>query len=372
MYHIDFDEPLCLLPFPMRPVIRLPGSHHKGIKSLRDHYPGVFPDHFRNYIDPFVHDGSMLFNVSVHKKYANDASPDLIAFYEMVTDRNPDFIRYLGGMEDMWKYLGNLANGRALECYNASDDDRLAAIVEDRRHTIQETAFSTVGICDLVPTIKSVVVARANRFRREERERDQLGDDERLIHLESAFKCGLYEHVRNTFNAQDRITVLRTACFYFLRRYCRHGVYRRNQRGDFTSAFGGVAVNPISPTADIDHWYATDVHEQLKSTDFSNVEFLDFLVASNPSRDDFVFLSPPGNSRTPAYTERPFGAAEHSMLLDWVFCTPAKVMLVLPPSPRLDHLYRRKKFHMNYFTKGFESRTAFPKEDTAAILIKNY
>jgi DNA adenine methylase len=362
---------------PVRPILKT-GDLFSGISYLRRHYPGVFPDCMTKYVEPFLGNGSMYFNISCDQKHVNDYSLELIGFYELVRDRNREFFNYLNNMCEMWDFLETLADEQSVRLYNSGDDDGLMARLEYHEDNIAEFNFTRDREEYLIPGLQITLVSRVRRFRRAEYEDGEMDDHERAVHLESAFKAGLYEHIRAIYNDSKEITTQKIACWYFLRRYCFNGIFRQNSNKHFTSPFGGVKVNPISPDGEIEQWYESNLTYHLNHTLFESANFTDFLEEEHLDRDDFVFVDPPQTPRSSSFTEYNFTYSDHVRLADFlIHRCPAQWMLLLKPNPKIERLYRRKRtntglVHINHFTKNFEERHHHRSDQTKMLLLKNY
>lgn len=316
----------------------------------------------------------MYFGMSCLDKRVNDFSLELIAVYELVRDRDKHFIKCLNDMADTWDMLGTLADEYSLELYKDGDDERLLARCDHVSTNLLSTLFTDELIDDFMETLKVTLESRIRRLRTAEYPTG-FSADELMLSLEAAFKAGFYEHVKAVYNKlRGQLDPIRLSCYYFLRKYCYGGIYRRNNDGDFTTPFAGGAAALSLPDIETEYWTNSDLTCHLMQTEFDSVDFLEFLRFSEPKVHDFIYLDPPQTSRSTAYTNYKFGMSDHERLADWlVNHCEAQWLLFLNPDRRIETLYRGKRgIHMNYFDEGFDSRSNFKTDKTRSILVKNY
>lgn len=316
----------------------------------------------------------MYFNFSITNKIVNDISSKLINFYELVRDRDKEFRTYLNGLGDMWNLLENLADDYSVELYKKGDDEGLASRIERHAKTLKHINFCTEREELLIPGLMLTTVSRARRFRRVEAEHGDLSDDEKLVYLESAFKAGLYEHVRAVYNGIRSVTKLKVACWYFLKRYCQGSVFRQDSLGNFTTPYGGVIMNPITPDIEIDYWFNTDLTYHLTCTEFHNDTAINFLNHVEPDIGDFIFLDPPQGTRTRAFTENAFSYTQHIALADYLirYCRSDWLMF-LKYDRHIAAMYSKKPgIDVQYYDANFESRYYYQGTAVRHMIIKNY
>lgn len=239
-----------------KPLLKWLGGKTQILPQLFQH----FPTRIRNYIEPFVGGGSVLFELcsKLHSGeiectgeiIASDINPILIHFYQSV-QREPE-----------------------------------------RLYTTLQTFVREYDECT------GTVVNRQPA-----RKEDALGSKE-----------SYYYYIRGLFNREPLGTTLKSAYFYFLNKTCFRGVYREGPNG-FNVPFGNYLSVSV---CDLEQLLI--VSESIRRVQFVCQPFTE-LFKRRWSRTDFIYFDPPyvpeEKTSFTDYTVDGFKRDQHILLFDW-------------------------------------------------------
>lgn len=231
-----------------------------GKTQLLPHLLPKFPERFRNYIEPFVGGGSVLFEVCSKIRsgelectgtiFASDVNPILISFYTCVQNSVHELLTILQTLESE---------------YNQCTGDTINRQAQTKREA-------------------------------------------------TGSKESYYYYIRFLFNQEPLGTIQKSAYFYFLNKTCFRGVYREGPRG-FNVPFGNY--NSIS-IAQRD--YLLEVSNLIQPVQFVCQSFTE-LFSKKWSRKDFIYFDPPyvpvETTSFTDYTTDGFKKEQHLLLFDW-------------------------------------------------------
>lgn len=253
---------------PVKPLIKWVG----GKTQLLEEVFALFPRACKNYHEPFLGGGSVLFALLTQKKHgalkiegavkASDLNPNLIALYTNVQQKPEEFLR------------------------------ELKALVDEFR-TCQKGAVN----------------------------RDAKTREEALTSEES-----YYYWIRwrlNTMSKEERLSAKGSAMLVFLNKTCFRGVYREGPNG-FNVPFGHNKNPSI-----YDEAHVREVSTLLQGVQFSCCSFEEALKGVKAG--DFIYLDPPYVPETATsfvgYTADGFKGEDHGTLFTQIKSLPVKFLM---------------------------------------------
>ena len=254
----------------VKPILKWVG----GKTQILDEVLAQFPNEIRNYHEPFLGGGSVLFGVLSHikngslkvkgKLYASDLNPNLIYLYQTI-QKNPDeFLKELKVLQDEYN---------TCEKSEESEESKQGEKKKKRK-------------ANLEPKTKQEAMT-----------------------LDESY----YYWVRSQFNAlseSERKLPKASAMLVFLNKICFRGVYREGPNG-FNVPFG----HPKNPGI-FDEAHIREVSKLLKDVEFRCQPFQKSLKSCKPG--DFVYLDPPYAPETTtsfvSYTGEGFSGENHTEL----------------------------------------------------------
>ena len=156
--------------------------------------------------------------------------------------------------------------------------------------------------------------------------------------------------------------------------YAYGGMFRYNLKGEFNVPYGGIAYNSKNLMKKLEYFHSNNLHNLLKKTNISNLDFEMFLDYFKPSKHDFIFLDPPYDTEFSTYTKNIFNKNDHIRLADYLInhCQ-AKWLLIINNTDFIQYLYGDKGLNIDSFDKtylvSFMNRN---NKKTKHLIIKNY
>jgi DNA adenine methylase len=162
-----------------------------------------------------------------------------------------------------------------------------------------------------------------------------------VVDLPMANERALFYRYRTRFNRLLTSGLARSresaALFYYLNRTGYNGLCRFNQRGEFNVPFGRYAtvkyVRDFSPYRDV-----------LAGWQFSTVD----VARLRLDPDDFVYADPPYDVEFTQYARHAFTWRDQERTAELLACHPGPVVLVNQATERIEQLYSRLGFTLNF------------------------
>ena len=95
----------------MKPIIKWPGGKTTEITKITD----LIPDGYERYIEPFFGGGAVYFYLEPKKALINDISENLMEFYRLIKEEDPDFKAAMYAYADLWKQFLFLIETEGME-----------------------------------------------------------------------------------------------------------------------------------------------------------------------------------------------------------------------------------------------------------------
>lgn len=341
---------------PIKPLLKWPGGKSSEFKHIRDTYPDLLPTSVKRYFEPFAGGMAVGLAMNVDELFINDLCPDLIKFYELVSDEDASFYSIFELMTAKWNELQKIAEKHAHDIYKMSDE-QLEKVLVPYRKSLEANHFAPQYKSTFVDTLTETLISKIANIHRAEGKRNQiLPSDDIPSNVEGAFKAGFYTHVRDIYNAHTNMDDVKAATFYFLREYCFSSMFRYNADGEFNVPYGGLTYNDKSPDSRVAHWRNPRTVAHMRRANFECMDFLAFLRKHKPTAGDFIFLDPPYDTEFSTYAQNAFGKAEQESLAKYLLTEcKANFMAVMKATPFIQSLYEKKdpNIRCDYFDKSY-------------------
>lgn len=367
-------------------LLKWAGGKEQELKYIRPLLPAI-----ERYYEPFVGGGAVFFSIEAREKYINDRSGELVQFYMMVAQQNPDFLHALDQLAIGWQRISDLTDARASElvaiytAFAAEEgervklEQRLAAflLAHQRQFCAMFAPLCEKNIENFLGELRRNLLNKTRRMKRLEKQRWPLSERDILANLESALKSAYYMHLRHLYNRLDTYSIppgTASAIFFFVRENAYASMFRYNRNGEFNVPYGGITYNRKNLMRKIASLRSPDLQAYLSTTVIENLDFEEFLLKHPPRAGDFLFLDPPYDSDFSTYMRNEFNLRDQERLADYLLrrC-PAKFLLVIKNTPFIQALYGQQNLSIRSFEKNylvnFQDRN---KRKTEHLMITNY
>lgn len=369
----------------LQPLLKWPGGKEKELKYI---IPNMPP--FKRYFEPFVGGGSVFMAMKAKEYFINDASSELISLYNNIALTNEDFFRYVELMDKSWQNCvaffnaNNILVKKYLEYReNLLTKEELKKFIHEFCINKQEEIIAILG--SEFASLPSIIMKEmeTNLFRKMARmheleiKKHLLPEKDLDANIETAIKSALYMNYRYLYNdngIKDSNPTLHCALFYFMRNYAYSGMFRYSSKGLFNVPYGGIAYNSKLMTKKLNYYRSAAVIKHFSETNIYNLDFEDFLKATSPTAEDFVFLDPPYDTEFSTYAQNAFTKADQERLANYMIkeCR-AKWMMIIKNTDFIYNLYNKEGIKIRTFDKkylvSFMNRN---EKEVTHLLITNY
>lgn len=328
----------------MNTIIKWPGGKSREIDMITD----LIPTHYDRYVEPFFGGGALYFHLMPKRSAINDSSSDLMEFYRLIQEGDPEFKTLMYGYHDS-------ITGLLAAC-----DSHTELI---RNAFAQRQADSVTALLDtLLPLIKASVsealILNADQFDEQMRrmvtdkfartvanhQKKPFSEEDLLENLITGFTSGFYMYFRKVYNdiTLGRVEVsagYRAANFYFIREYCYGSMFRYNTKGEFNIPYGGMSYNRKDMKSKLDRIFDEQVVSLLGRTEIACQDFEDFIEACDLTENDFMFLDPPYDTEFSEYEGKAFTKLDQARLAVALKHTKAKFVLIIKNTEFIYSLY---------------------------------
>jgi DNA adenine methylase len=335
-----------------KPLLKWPGGKSSEIDYIKDNFRYLLPEKIDNYFEPFLGGGAFWLSLNVNKMFVNDLSEDLIKFYLMIKEQNKDFFNIINNITKNWNYLHVLAVDEGLKVFH--NNDYISKAIEKIKLNFESEFFSKRYIEDSIIIISKHIFEKIKRIHNvEQKTKQKLSDDYIIKNIECAFKSGLYIAIRNIYNKHEVSDELKISCFYFLRDYSFSSMFRFNRNGDFNVPYGGISYNQRDPNARLSYWNDNNLIKHLNKTNFSQMDFEDFLKFHKPSSNDFIFFDPPYDTVFSTYDKNIFAEKDQIRLANFLKTCPASFLAIMKDTEFIREIYNHKNINILSFNKNY-------------------
>lgn len=336
----------------LKPLIKWPG----GKASEISRFASLIPDYDR-YVEPFVGGGAVYFYLKPEKAAINDISNNLMEFYQLVKDQDPEFQRILGLYQSSFSRLKELCDVHYYEIltlyrlYEHADKEKynikeLKLNLGLVSRIIQDEQVLTELVLDREEFLEQMLRMTEDKFLRtiKNNQEKPFKSKDLKDNLITGFTSGFYMYFRGIFNdiAAGKLVATKPyeiANFYFIREYCYGSMFRYNAKGEFNIPYGGISYNGKDFKAKIHHIFGEEVGRLLKRTKLGCQDFEAFLTELDLTERDFLFLDPPYDTDFSDYEGREFDKNDQKRLADFLKQTKAQFLLVIKNTSYIYSLY---------------------------------
>lgn len=348
------------------PFIKWAGGKEKELVYILSN----MPNEFERYIEPFVGSGAVYFAINAKDMLINDKSKELINLYNMIREDNSEFYEKIESIYYNWKLLENVIQNYSklfLSEYKQFSNNEITKnnfddfIINFLRHNVEEfnkillPSFN-IALDNFMKEITKNLIEKTNRMKKIEKEKGKLSDEDILKNIETSFKSAYYMHFRYLYNNYEKLNIslpFHSAIFYFIREYCYASMFRYNKKGEFNVPYGGISYNRKDFSKKIDYIKNKELKAYLQKTKLYNLDFEEFLKKVKPTKDDFIFLDPPYDTKFSDYAGMKFTSNDQIRLAKYLYKTNAKFMLVIKNTKLIKDLYFNKGFNIKSFDKKY-------------------
>ncbi len=376
-----------MIDIALKPFLKWPGGKTKELKVI---IPNL-PDNINNYYEPFIGGGAVYFAINGAKKYfINDKSKDLIDLYKNIKSaENKKLFDTLSIIDNYWQKLDEIFFKHKEELVNIFISYR-----KTKQYNIKGSILNLVRHCIDDFTIplensfnfefefyeKELIVnltRKMKRMKQLEEKKGLLSDKDVDTNILTALKSAFYMYFRMLYNKQNKYNINSTtysSIYFFIRNYTYSGMFRYNSNGEFNVPYGGIGYNGNSLDKKIAYISSNCVQKRLKNTTIGNQDFYDFMLQTNTTNEDFIFLDPPYDTEFSTYDQNSFTQKDQIRLSNFLINeTNCKWMLVIKNTDFIHSLYENTKLNIQYFDKSYN--VSFMNRNdrkTEHLLIRNY
>ena len=265
----------------------------------------LFPIGIRNYYEPFVGSGAVLFMVSAQHYFINDRCKELAELYRAVKGSREKFYLYLNCFASAWLNIDReyfLQSDYLISAYKAFriEQTRYQDMVLEVEALVNRIKYKDVFCIRLSSSDygfnlekRFQVVRKFINMARDERTGGEYDDGKILRKIRTALKASVFTYLQNLYNHHGALDDFRVALFYFLMTYNASGAYLLDKHREFSIPYAGEKYNDKR----IDSKYKTlqdkTLKEKLLKTYIGGSDYRTFLRRTHPGKEDFLFLDPP-------------------------------------------------------------------------------
>jgi DNA adenine methylase len=368
----------------MKALLKWAGGKERELKSILP----KSPKHINNYYEPFFGGGAVYFSIGKidGRNFVNDASNELIDFYQSIKSSDKIFFQTLEQINQQWieitKFFSSISE-ETLAAYKSYKMDEI---------TDKEVAELTLSYARKFSIVFGIEITRRQTLEKEidksfknklkrtkklEIEKGALPEEDLQKIFLSAFKSGYYTFVRALYNNPEKYELNSSeynAIFLFIRMFCYSGMFRYNSSGDFNVPYGGIGYNNNNLSKKIAYYHSEALHQKFSETEFENLDFEDFLDTKELSENDFIFLDPPYDTEFSTYAQNEFNKHDQQRLANFlIHKTSAKWMLVIKSTEFILGLYKDKDLVIEAVDKKYNvSFMDRNNKDVTHLIIRNY
>lgn len=341
----------------MRTLIKWAGGKTSELETIKKY----MPETVNRIVEPFVGGGALFLDMESTKTLANDFSPELIKFYEIV--KTSDFFllnEIISKLHEQRIRALNLPiNGRFLE---------EAAEINSHKSFNQ---YLDREIKSKIKRIAKINMARAITGD------PPLSDDEVAVQYRTAVTAALYYVWREIYNDAHQaqsLDVNHIAYWYVVKQLAFSGMTRYSASGKFNVPYAGISYDLRSLIHNLDVLESAHNSQFYQSTEFSTGDFEQFFEKYDYFEvDDFIFVDPPYDDGFTKYNSKgDFTKEDQIRLRDTLKKSSAKVMVLVKETDFITSLYE-SDFNIQTFNKNYSVNLKNRnKQDVQHLIITNY
>lgn len=370
----------------LKPLIKYTGGKYSEYKKIKEY----FPSNFKNYYEPFVGGGGVLFRLHNENKlkgnaYINDFSKTLIDFYKNV--QSEELNKWLNLISASWSCIDDFADYFS-ETYQIDFKDYICGVT-DKLFTeyeyiikdvkdIEESISINLHDFSLSKKILDGLRDKANRFKKKELTDDEI-DEVTVNCITTSIHQSFYFIIRdmyndwNNHNNSDKYEECeKIAQWVFIREYCFGSMFRFSSNGDFNIPYGGNSYNGKCFQCKVDVITSKETYDMFSNVNVTCGDFEEAIDKWKPTEDDFMFLDPPYDSTFSEYDNNSFGKEEHKRLAECLKKCKCKWLMAIGKTDFIQDLY--KGFNVVEYDKTYmyQARGEYSNKHTSHLVITNY
>ncbi len=340
----------------MKPLLKWPGGKSGEIKIIKKYIPS-----YDRYVEPFFGGGAMFFHLQPKEALINDISKSLMDFYKLI--KSNDNVLY-----DLLLYYNNSFSDLIIFCEaNYSDILKLYNLLSEHKIEKKELEnnllellsglsdeihhkFSNKIIFNKIVFFDEICKMTMDKMYRTIKNNKQkpFSKEDLKSNLITGFASGYYMYFRSVYNDMNLRRIkppslqYKIANFCFIREYCYGSMFRYNKNGEFNIPYGGISYNKKNFKDKIENMFNEDIQHIFKNTDIECMDFENFVIKSNLTENDFMFLDPPYDTDFSDYEGKAFTHDDQKRLASLLGQTAAKFILVIKNTDFIYSLYKDK------------------------------
>lgn len=370
----------------LKPLIKYTGGKFSEYKKIKDY----FPYKFKNYYEPFVGGGGVLFRLHNENKlkgtaYINDFSKTLIDFYKNI--QSEELNKWLNLLSSSWSCIDDFADYFS-ETYKDNFKDYICGITEESfaEHEyiikdvkdIEENVRINLHGFSLSKKILDGLQDKANRFKKKELADDEI-DEVSIKCITTSIHQSFYFIIRDMYNDwnnhgnSDKYDECeKIAQWVFIREYCFGSMFRFSANGDFNIPYGGYSYNNKCFQCKVDVITSKESYDLFSNVDVTCGDFEEAIEKWKPTKDDFMFLDPPYDSTFSEYDNNSFGKEEHKRLAECLKKCKCKWLMAIGKTDFIQDLY--KDFNIVEYDKTYmyQAKGEYDNKHTSHLVVTNY
>lgn len=368
----------------LKQIVIWPGGKKKELKTIHANLPS-----YDRFFEPFVGGGSVFMGTNAREHYINDFSTSLISLYKHIASSDERFIHYLMAMDMSIVKAGEFAHRYKDVLANIYEQFRTDVLSKsEMKKTVSEWCETnkaeildiigefTTFPCTLVQELKDYIGSGKGKFvglkRKGRTDRDWICQN-----IEATVKGAVYKNFRYLFNNKviERTNEpLHSALMVYIHQFAYEGQFKYDKVGNFTTSYGGTGLSKARLLKKLTYYKSENVRRHFKNAHIYNYDFEEFLLTTNPTENDFIFLDPPYDCVFSAYDNNEFNRDDHKRLANYLLnkCK-AKWMMIISKTDFIYDLYNQPGIHIMEYDKRYSCNAKGWKDrDVIHLLITNY
>lgn len=335
----------------LSPFLKWPGGKTGELDKIAKASP---TGDIRRFLDPFVGGGSVFLSIdSAIVAEVNDICPELIHLYEGGSTQNKELKTHLNQIAKAWSDL-NVLEAELRDLVNqymrgSKSMDSVVKILQNLTSPFMAT-FGPIFEASYLERISKDLPTKINRIVKLERVHGrELSLEEYLANVEGSIRSTFYMTIRSRYNKAriaNLVNSIRDADFFFLREYGYASMFRFNAKGEFNIPYGGISYNRKSFQVKVDYLFSLQLEDRLRNAKFHNYDFENFISATQPSKEDFIFIDPPYDSEFSDYDGRNFDSTDQHRLANVLKDLDSKIMVVIGDTPLIRAVYSESDWNI--------------------------
>lgn len=364
----------------LKQIVIWPGGKKNELRTIHANLPS-----YDRFFEPFVGGGSVFMGTNAREHYINDFSTTQISLYNNIASSDIHFFHYLSAIDMSIVKAGEFTHRHQVVLANIYEQFRTDVIFKDEmKKAVSEWCERNKGDildiigeftsfpCALVSQMKDYICGKFSRMKKRGSVGDWISKN-----VEAAVKGAIYNNYRILYNnkvIESTNIPLHSALWVYLRTFAFSGMLTYNNKGEYTTSYGGSGMSTKRLQKDISYYRSERVREHFRNAHIYNYDFEEFLIKTNPTENDFIFLDPPYDCVFSAYDNNEFNRDDHKRLANYLLnkCK-AKWMMIISKTDFIYDLYNQPGIHIMEYDKRYSCNAKGCKNrDAIHLLITNY